>query len=342
MNNTIKKLVLPILTSAVVITSCITPAPGLPTPPSSSLSNGRTIRVNNTNSVSPVPLSTSEVQIDALNTEPPEITEEMQEKEDTAKKGESIATLLPGTIDDSTVSVEKRSDFTKSIAVYDYVDGIIYTVYCSPGHATDLRLEEGEEVITSPVLGDASRWDLATGQSVQNGKTINHIFIRANASDVSTTLILATNKRTYYLKLISFETIYMFALQFRYPSSSLSFSSSSSTLGLPDNTLSSSSVPENGLNFDFLIEKRQKDYPSWKPTSVYSDNKRTYLQLSPYFKDSIQAPSIYFIKNYENENDMSVVNYSVKDTLYIVDFTLTRGEALMLISGNDKVKVTKL
>lgn len=327
----------------IFITSCITHAPELPLPPSYDLSGGKTINVvNNTSSSDPSDIHASDQDVDTkeLNVNPPLIPSDMIKKEEEAKQGENIATLLPGTIDDSTVSVEKRSDFTKSIAVYDYIDGLIYTVYCSPGHATDLRLEEGEEVITTPVLGDASRWELATGQSIQNGKVINHIFIRATSSDVSTTLILATNKRTYYLKLISFETIYMFALRFRYPSSTLGIPSSSATTTYE--VLTSSTVPENGLDFNFLIERRQKEYPSWKPSSVYSDTKKTYIQLSPYFKDSLQAPSIYFLKDYQKENEMSIINYSIKDTLYIVDFTLSRGEALMMISGNDKVKVTKL
>lgn len=311
------------------LTSCISLPPDLPKPPyDEPLTDGQTIKV------APVIAGTQDGIKNGLIIDPPEISDEMKQIEDEAKQHESIVTLLPSSITNSTVSVEKKSDFTKSIAIYDYVDGVIYTVYCSPGHATDLRLEEGEEPVSSPVLGDSSRWELTQGHSIQNGKTIIHLFIRPQTSDVATTLILATNKRTYYFKLLSFETIYMFALKFRYPSY-LATETSLESSPLP-------SVPDGGLNFNFLIEKRQKEYPSWKPSTVYADNKRTFIQLSPYFKDTIQAPALYFIKDYRKENELSVVNYSIKDTLYIVDFALSRGEALMMISGNDKVKITKL
>lgn len=328
---------------AVLLSSCATPPPSLPEPPKAQFDD--TVIDVNTKSIIDDYTIDEETPFDesTLVLSPPEITDEMEEKELDAKNSENIGTLLPSSINNATISVEKKSDFTKSIATYDYVDGYIYTIYCSPGHATDLRLESGEELLSSPVVGDGSRWEFLQGSSIQDGKSIVHIFIRPTVSDVSTTVTLTTNRRTYYLKLISFETIFMFALQFRYPKvGSLITQSDNTSSSFTQGGSLTPTITNKGLDFDFLIEKRQKNSPPWRPNNVYTDGKRTYLQLSPYFTDTLEAPSIYFLKDYTKENDMSIINYSIHGTLYIADLSLTRGQSLMLISGDDKVKVTKL
>lgn len=276
---------------------------------------------------------------DPKNLTPPELTNEMLLKESESTT-EPLDTLLPNQIKESTISVERKNDFSKSIAVYDFQDGFIYTIYTSPGNATDIRLEEGEELTADPIVGDANQWQFLQATSVENNISINHIFVRPNIPQTSTNVVFVTNKRTYYLKLVSFQTIYMIGVRFRYPLSSVaSFGGNNVNNNKLDITLTNL----EDLDFDFIVQLDKKQTkPTWTPSNVYTDGKRTFIQLSPYFVNTLEAPTIYFLNDYKKENDMSVINYRLKGNLYITDLSLRRGQALLLISGKDKVKVVKL
>lgn len=274
---------------------------------------------------------TNEIDESELNLDPPEIPIEMLREEESIKE-EPFNTTLSNAVEKATVSSPKKTDFKGSIATYDYISGYVYTIYCSPGIATDVRLESGEELLSDPIVGDNSRWQFVGVSSSENGSPIQHIFIRPTVSEISTNVTLVTNKRTYYLKLISFDSIYMIGVEFRY------FDTKS--LNIAKNAINITNV-EN-LNFDFQIEGNMKNPPLWKPTSAYTDGTKTYIVFPKNFSTTSASPTAYFLKDYRNDKDIALTNYQVKGNRYIISTALERGNAILLLNEDQKVKVIKL
>ena len=99
----------------------------------------------------------------------------------------------------SIETAKSKKDFTNSIVEYTFADGKIYTIVTSKNSITDVRLEGGEEIISSIAVGDPHAWSIETALTVENGINTVHILIRAESDDVITSAIIPTNRRTYYL-----------------------------------------------------------------------------------------------------------------------------------------------
>lgn len=265
-------------------------------------------------------------------------TEDIQQTiagiEETFNKKMDISKLLPESINKSTVSVERLKDFQNAIATYDFIDGYVYLVYCTPGHLTDIRLENSEELTSSPLIGNPAGWTITRATSIEDGITIPHLFFQPHQSMNSTTVTLTTNKRTYYLKLISLDNLYMVGVKFNYPNDN-------SSIVIGDNTTLKTERPIEALDLNYKIEGSMKNAPKWRPNSVYSDGVRTYIQFSPYIINSIDSPSLYYQKNLNDDFDMSIINYRVKGSVYIADIVIEKGNALLLVSGADRIRITK-
>jgi type IV secretion system protein TrbG len=67
--------------------------------------------------------------------------------------------------------VQPESDgFINAVQSYAYSDGALYQVYATPGHITDIILQEGEQLAgTGPVAaGDTTRWVIGATTSGTN------------------------------------------------------------------------------------------------------------------------------------------------------------------------------
>lgn len=224
--------------------------------------------------------------------------------------------------------VSDKNFFVNSIAEYDFVDGKIYELITSPSGITDFRLRPGESVAGNPIVGNSADWQFSMGTSVEDGVTIQHIFIRPLKAGLDTSMIILTNERTYYFRLASFENQYMTAVRFRYPSP------------LSDGTfLIEEYVSQNSgsqADYSFDIAKADYDYgmrtrgnPSWKPVTVFSDDIKTYIQLPVNVSSSDQLPSAYI----ETAGEEALVNFRYFGNLLQLDTVINDAQTIVLKSG---------
>ena len=244
--------------------------------------------------------------------------------------------LLNEAIDDNTVSVGAGSDFYNTIVEYSFQDGKIYDIFTAPRHVTDIRLAPGETISGEAAIGDSESWQMVTAVSNEQGRTVTHIYVKPVQSGLETSMIIPTDSRTYYLRLLSYDELYMVGVRWKYPGiytfgSKESFTSSGADTGI--------SVDVSKLNYQYEIKG---DNTVWKPVAVYDDGIHTYFQFDPRFSISAGAPSLYLLPKKSNgKNKAEVVNYVVRGNLYIADFVLQDKQAWFLMTDKDQVKITK-
>ena len=233
------------------------------------------------------------------------------------------------------VHVDHSTDFDNSIAVYDFVPNKIYEIITSPGRITDFQFKPGESISGTPFVTDSTNWRFTMGTSVEDGQTVQHLFISPLQVGLDTTMIVLTDQRTYRFRMASFENQYMTGLRFRYPVQlgDGTYVSEEFAKYSVDTTLAGAySVDLTKVDYSYRIEKA-KGKPSWTPITVYSDDKRTYMQMPVSLANSDELPSVYLVKN-GSEN---LVNYRIIGNIYQVDNVLSDSNQYFLMkSGQDE------
>ncbi len=219
----------------------------------------------------------------------------------------------------------QASNSTGSIIEYGFSDGKIYTMLASTDMITDLRFEPGESLAGDMAIADQSLLIIDPMISAENDQEIMHLLFRAAMPEGQTTMIIPTNKRTYYFKVILTSGTGMFGIRFK-SDRKISKQPLSSKPG-------SESKDLRGMDFDYTISASG----DVKPVAVFSDGKSTYIQFSKRFYATDINPALYL----QDESGMSIINYTIKGNMYVVDFILGRNESFLLLSGKSKSIITK-
>lgn len=280
--------------------------------------------------------------------------EEKNRIEEALANGEKVDTSLSDEYDEvssgqlaveatekSFVHVKHATDFDNSIAVYDFIPNKIYEIITSPGKITDFQLKPGEQISGTPFVTDSTNWKFTMGISVENGQTIQHLFISPLQVGLDTSMIVLTDQRTYRFRMASFENQYMTGLSFRYPVqlSDGTYVSEDFEQYIADTALSGAySVDLTKVDYSYRVDIA-KGKPNWAPITVYSDDTKTYMQLPVTIANSDSMPSVYLVKN----GDENLVNYRIIGNIYQVDNVLnSSSEYFLLKSGqNEQVRVYK-
>lgn len=225
-----------------------------------------------------------------------------------------------------------RYGYFNAIMQYDYAEGALYQVFCAPFKLTDIQLQPGEELLGKPGIGDPVRWKAGSSASYKNGRKIQHLYIKPTRPNLSTTLILTTNRRTYHIELHSYKKTYMSAVSWIYAQDEMEFSSAKSEeIRRENEMIQTSSVDISNANFNYTIEVDDGS-PIWIPVRVFDNGKKTYIQFPDALAAS-EAPALYVLKN----GDLQMVNYRVKDNYYIVDRLFSHAELRNIQEGGEEV-----
>jgi len=199
-----------------------------------------------------------------------------------------------------------------SATVYGYREGDIYVVYAGLDRLTDIALEPGETLTAEPVAGDTEGWIKSEFTSGSGPNARTHIVVKPRDEGIQTNLIVPTNKRVYQLDLRSKPDWYMPGVRWFYPDED---AAAAVKREADDRAKQESSevlaVSPEHLNFHYKIKGR--DAP-WKPTQVFDDGTKVYLRM-PEDLATTDAPALVVIE----DGKPLLVNYRVKDRLYIVD-----------------------
>lgn len=192
-------------------------------------------------------------------------------------------------------------------------------ITASPLELTVISLEAGEKV-TNVSSGDPLRWSYSLAYSGQDATRQAHIMIKPSQNDISTDIVITTDKRMYTIKLTTDNSgKYTRNVKFWYPEEMQDYwnkyneeqvnkvTKDSTIAEVPDISL-------NNINFKYRITHSGWSKPSWQPVLAFDDGKHTYLQ----FTQNVQSRDlpVLFI---QNDGKKELVNYRVKAQYFIVD-----------------------
>jgi len=206
-----------------------------------------------------------------------------------------------------------QESWINALTVYDYMEGALYQVYCSPLHITDIMLEPGEKLTESPAAGDTVRWVIAVTSSGSGSKKRVHILLKPVASGLHTNLVVTTSRRVYHLQIHSLKKMNhaQAGISWRYPHNNLASTKQFIMNQNLDEENYQINVDVKKLNFHYTIEGRAR----WKPIRVFDDGKKTYIQ----FPDNIEVGELPPLFVIAHEDKPQIVNYRFKSNYYIVD-----------------------
>jgi P-type conjugative transfer protein TrbG len=218
---------------------------------------------------------------------------------------------------------------------YNFGEGLPILV-CSPLRVCIIELQSGEQFTGVPHIGDAVRWDISI-ESSGAGETARPIVVlKPRDRDLDTTLFVTTNRRSYYIRLISSAETYTPLIAFTYPEEQRAElarqieEQKQHKNFIAQTQVSAVSTPPENLFFNYVV-KGGNAYT--RPVRIMDDGAKTYIQMSPAAIHR-ELPSLAI----EGPAGRELVNFRVKDNTYIVD-RLFDHAVLLLGSGKHTQKV---
>ncbi|MEM9243053.1 MAG: TrbG/VirB9 family P-type conjugative transfer protein [Pseudomonadota bacterium] len=234
-----------------------------------------------------------------------------------ATKVETGSQAVETATKDATTQVRSTS-FVNGIMYYPYEAGKIYTIITAPLHITDIELEKGEKT-TSISAGDTTRWKVSTttsgAESTDPTDGIEHILVKPLNSNITNTVIVTTDKRTYYLLLKSTDNAYTPIVRWHYGDNM--FVQKPTAISGQNNDANDPCASVDPLHFDDnyhadVVESTgpRGQMPSWTPSLVYNNGDKTFIQFPTKLEN---APALFVGQT------PHMVNYRVVNNCYIID-----------------------
>lgn len=186
------------------------------------------------------------------------------------------------------------------------------TIIAAPMQVCDVELEPGERV-NEIVVGDSARWLVESGTAANT----THLFIKPVDSNLESSAVITTDRRSYHLRLVSQKTGHTPYVGFVYQEAIQRITKAQTEQAARQKEQNSTTdatgkvVDLSRLNFRYDLGG---DNPSWKPERVYDDGMKTYIQLAPGTRSS-EMPVLHIRKG----GQTVLVNYRVNDTTMMVD-----------------------
>lgn len=247
---------------------------------------------------------------------------------DTTPPGERIAAA------NSAAKVEPtRAGYINAIQVYPFTQGALYQVYAAVSQVSDIALEGGEKLV-SVSAGDTVRWVVGDTTSGEGKDAQVHILVKPIAPDLTTNLVITTDRRAYYLELHATAATYMASVSWTYPTNALLALKGQVAQRSDASVATADTGPDiEALKFRYRLEG---DAP-WKPLRVFDDGAKVYIQFPASLKQG-EAPPLFVIGN---DGKAALVNYRVKGTTYIVDRLFAAAELRLGTDPQQLVRIVR-
>lgn len=206
------------------------------------------------------------------------------------------------------------------------------SVVCSPLEVCDIELQAGE-VVRDVLVGDTVRWKVEPATSGAVGGQAIHLIVKPSEPGLVTSMVVTTSRRTYHIQLKSAAKQYMARVGFEYPED-IGSKLADINARLGSDTIPGAGISAEQLNFGYSVSGSA----SWRPTRVYSDGVKTYIQF-PSSLSGQDAPVLFVVSGGQNR----IVNYRLKDDMMVVDYQI---DTAILVSGvgfwnQDKVTIRR-
>ncbi len=221
-----------------------------------------------------------------------------------------------------------RDGFINAVQVYPFTQGALYQVYTAPGQITDIALQPGEQLVGSgPVAaGDTVRWIIGDTESGIGATRQIHILVKPTRADLTTNLVINTDRRTYHMELRSTASTYMASVSWQYPQDQLIALRRQNAAAAAAAPIASG-VDLSALNFRYGIEG---DNPPWRPLRAFDDGRQVFIEF-PRGIGQGEMPPLFVIGPEGNTSEL--VNYRVRGNYIVVDRLFAAAE---LRFGSDR------
>jgi P-type conjugative transfer protein TrbG len=217
------------------------------------------------------------------------------------------------------------------------------TVVCAPLRVCIIELQAGEKIVGEPQIGDSVRWNISPSMYGTGDNSTSVIVLKPQSPGLDTNLLVTTDRRAYYIRLISKPEEYVARVAFAYPDDESNHrwqQQIAEQRALVKQEKRSAEV----LSAMVTVEKMFFDYKvrggdeHIRPVRVFDDGAKTFIQM-PVEIQHREAPVLVVIGN-DGKGEMT--NYRVKEQTYIVDRLFDRAN-LVLGSGKktQKVEITR-
>lgn len=220
--------------------------------------------------------------------------------------------------------ISGREAAAKNIAtIFDYYSTSTYQIFSKTNYTTTIKLNADEEV-TYIGSGDTENWDLDQAKGGADGATL--IFIKPLFENLSTNLTIITNKRTYYIYIVSDKKAYNPLVQWQYPyEASMKFKLLKNE-EIMNKTVKLETSNIDSLDFNYSYDK----YSNLAPIQVYNDGTKTIIVMP---KTMQEMPIVYA---YGLDGNLNQINYRVIGQNIIIDKVLSK---MQLILGSSKLEI---
>ena len=218
----------------------------------------------------------------------------------------------------------------------------IPTIVCAVLEITDISLEKGERIL-SVQIGDGARWSIESAISGSYENSVEHIIVKPLDIALKTSLLIATDRRTYHLRLKSSKADFMPAVKFYYPNQALESTNSFELLKRQRQEPSSmqyanydrkpnqealQKVSFNQNSKGKVSKKANRQYifnlkgdRKVVPINAYTDGQKTYIQMAKNSKADFM-PNLSLVTQKSglfSKEQLSQVNYRIIANTYVVD-----------------------
>ncbi len=223
--------------------------------------------------------------------------------------------------------------FFNAVQIYPFMEGALYRLYAAPEQVTDIALEPGER-LNSVSAGDTVRWVVGDTSSGNPGAGERiHILVKPTAPNLSTNLVIATDRRAYHLEMRSFRETYMAAISWTYPQDQLVRRRNANDRATEAaQTTIAAGVEPGELKFRYAIEG---DKPHWRPVRAFDNGRQVFIQ----FPDAIaqgEAPPLFILGR---AGKPELVNYRMRGSYYVVDRLFAAAELRL---GEKKQEIVRI
>lgn len=210
--------------------------------------------------------------------------------------------------------------FLNAIQQYAWEPGALYQVYASPGQVTDIALQEGEQLVgAGPVAaGDTVRWLIGDTLSGRGPTARVHILVKPIRSDITTNLVINTDRRTYHIELRANPSVYMASVSWTYPQDEL-IALRQAEAAQAQAAPVAANIPVDALNFAYRLSG---DRPDWRPVRVFDDGRQTFVE----FPESVAQGEMPPLFALGDGHQAELLNYRVSGRFIIVDRLFQRAE----------------
>ena len=215
--------------------------------------------------------------------------------------------------------------FIEAVQVYDYVPGVVYEVFASPGHITTIQLRPGEKLIAK-LAGDTAQWVVGDSRTGSGASARTLILIKPVKPHVETNLVISTNERVYSIDLKSVPEAYHSAVAWNYPTElAHQLVEQYEQAAREDEQAIDHGVTLSSLDFGYTLTSNTHVPPRWMPKRVFNDGRKTYIHF-PKDLAVTDAPPLFVLGSNPKDQEAQLVNYRVKGNYYIVDQLIDRAQ----------------